>query len=351
MRADLRGAVPLAGTDPPVTHPNDMTCVIGIDGGATSTRGLLADPKGQILASAQRAGANYHHAGLEGASEILSGLCEDLLARANQTSADLKAVCLGLAGAGRLRDRERILSKLSVTFSSDILLLVTDADIALTGGCLSDTGVLVIAGTGSIVYGRNEKGESARVGGYGPLLSDEGSGYAFGKAGLRAVMRAYDGTGIQTNLRKRIFKKLDLRDEDDMVTWVMQFAQQKADIATLAGVVLDSFAENDPAAVEIVHEGADELSLGVERVAARLGLTGRFPVVFSGGLLEHWDCYYDLLKRKIRSLLPGVEVMTPKMKPTHGAVLHALAHGGIAVNEDVLANLQVSLRDAQAETG
>ncbi len=321
--------------------PKTMSCVIGIDGGATSTRGILADTQGRIVASAQKSGANYHHAGLEGASKVLFGLCDDLLARGKKTSEDLSAVCLGLAGAGRERDRERLESGLSSRFSREILLIVTDADVALTGGCLADAGALVIAGTGSIVYGRNEKGESARVGGYGPLLSDEGSGYAFGQAALRAVIRARDGTGIETKLRDLLLSQLDLRDEDDLVAWVMQFAQQKADIAALAVAVLDAYGAGDPAAVKIVHDGADELSLAVERVTTRLGLGTRFPVVFSGGLLERSDSYFDLLRKKIRSLHPGAEVMSPKMIPTQGAVLHALAHAGIAVNDDILANLRL----------
>lgn len=319
-----------------------MSCVIGIDGGATTTRGLLADSSGQVLASGQRTGTNYHHAGLQASVRVLVDLCQDLLHRGQRDISDFAAICFGLAGVGRPRDRERVFALLSDSFSQERLLLVTDADIALSGGCLSEAGVLVLAGTGSIVYGRDASGHTARVGGYGHFLSDEGSGYALAREGLRAILRARDGLRNRTQIREKVLQSLNLEDEDDLVIWAMESVEDKALVAGLAGTILDCCAEGDPVATEIVQEAADALSLGAECVAKQLNLRDCFSVVLGGGLLDHHACYFDLLKRKIHGLLPAAEITPPKMSPVQGSVLHALVRAGVSISDDVLTNLRVT---------
>jgi N-acetylglucosamine kinase-like BadF-type ATPase len=119
----------------------------------------------------------------------------------------------------------------------------------------------------------------------------------------------------------------------------MESVQDKALVAGLAGAVLDSYAQRDPVATEILQEAADALSLGAERVAKQLDLPGCFPLVLTGGLLDHSPSYFDLVKRKIHGLMPGADVMPPKMRPVQGAVLHALGQTGVSITEEILRNL------------
>ncbi|MFH1741810.1 MAG: BadF/BadG/BcrA/BcrD ATPase family protein [bacterium] len=317
-----------------------MSCVIGIDGGASKTQGILADLSGRVLAAGQCPGTNYHHAGLQAAVDLLVGLYRELLRRGQRSPDDLHAICLGLAGVGRPSDRRQVFELLSQHFLPNHCTLLTDADIALLGGCLSDIGVLVIAGTGSIVYGRDATGQTARVGGYGHFISDEGSGYALAQAGLRAILRSRDGLEIRSGIRDKILKHLNLQDEDDLVLWAMKSAQDKAKVAVLAGYVLESYAEGDCVASSIIEEAADQLSLGVQRVADQLDLPDHFPVVLSGGLLNHHVSYFDLLKRKIHGLLPGADVQYPTMAPVLGAVLNALVCAEVSIDEKLVATLR-----------
>lgn len=187
--------------------------IIGIDGGGTKTIGILATKTGQHLAQAQSGPANYHVVGETKTQSVLEDLIADLYAKAGVPSGNDVLCCLGMAGLGRDADREvigRICDEIGIC---EDRILTHDAHIALVGGTEKQEGVIVISGTGAIVYGIHADGREARASGWGYLLGDEGSGYNMAIKGLQAIARAADGRDDRTELTDRILNRLELNEQ------------------------------------------------------------------------------------------------------------------------------------------
>jgi len=171
--------------------------VLGIDAGGTKTVCLLADAHGAILAEARGSGANLQASGELEVEKVLHDVMDRAL---GERDVRPDAICLGIAGVDRARDAEAVRSIMRrIGFKSRVLVVMT-ALVALTAGAGDDPGVVLIAGTGSIAYGRDGAGRAARAGGWGYLLGDEGGGFWIGRAALSAVVRQFDHRGPATRL-------------------------------------------------------------------------------------------------------------------------------------------------------
>ena len=330
-----------------------MALIVGIDGGATKTRGVLADSEGNVLAVKEDNACNFHHVGIETAAGTIARVAADLGNKAEQ-SQSVDMVACGLAGVGRESDHTLMLEELRKRFGENRVFLATDADAALVGGSLADSGIIVIAGTGSIIYGRGPEGETDRVGGYGSLLSDEGGGYAVAVSGLKAVMQAYDGMEIETSITGKVLDMLGKDSVEDIVSWSLHSSTGKEEIARLGKAVLDSFEAGDPVAQRIAMEHADFVAAAVNVVHRRLSLNAAVPVILSGGMFKHCDAYAGLITRKIRYLLPAAKVGPPRLPAVLGAVLFGLSQTGADVDKFVIKRLgegYASLQNGRIRTG
>src|SRR6266545_4619339 len=164
--------------------------VLGIDAGGTKTVCLLADAQGAIVAEGRGPGANLHTAGELAVEKVLHEVME---AAIGDREISLAAICIGIAGVDREDEAQTVGAIMRRIARHSRVVVVNDALIALVAGAGDAPGIVVNAGTGSIVYGRNAKGEAARAGGWGHIIGDEGSGYWIGREALAAVMRAGDG--------------------------------------------------------------------------------------------------------------------------------------------------------------
>ncbi len=172
--------------------------VMGIDAGGTKTVCLLADEQGRIVSEGRGAGANLHAAGELEVEKVLHA--GDGSRRSAIVDIMPAAICLGIAGVDREDEARTVRAIMRRIGYKSRMLVVNDALIALVAGAGDAPGIVIIAGTGSIVYGRNARGEAARAGGWGHMIGDEGSGYWIGREALAAVMRAGDGRGPATQL-------------------------------------------------------------------------------------------------------------------------------------------------------
>lgn len=324
--------------------------VIGIDGGGSRTRAAAADLEGRLLAWEEAGGANPHVVGVERAFATVRDLGRTLLERTGRDASQIAGWCCGLAGVERSEDREPFFRIAQEFRCGDRLLVTTDAVIALAGGTLSDRGVLVHAGTGSIVYGRDDD-STARTGGWGTLLDDAGSGYAIGRAALRRVMRAYDGREPQSALRDAILARLGLAQETDLVLWSSSSGRDAAAVADLAPVVLEVAAQEDPAAMEIADDAADELALMVRALGRAIPINAQTLIILSGGLFQHSEAFCEQVRRKIRFYYPDVTVERPKMPPVAGALLYALNRAGVKINRVLLDRLKQHMEQPDAAAG
>ena len=298
--------------------------IVGIDGGGTRTVGILTTETGQCLARVQSGPSNYHVVGEAKTRAVLENVIRELCEKSGIPSESAIRFCLGMAGLGRAEDRKvvgRICEELGI--SKNRRILTHDAHIALVGGTEKQQGVIVISGTGAIVYGINANGDEARASGWGYLLGDEGSGYDIAIKGLRAVARAADGRGNPTELTNRILDRLERNEPSQLIRWT--HAASRDEIAQLAEVIFDTAQATDTVATEIVDEAADELVCAAESVIKQLEFIEPFDIVLSGGNLIHQPMFSDKLRHRLARIPPKASVLLPKHEPAYGAVLLAQA--------------------------
>ncbi len=267
-----------------------VTWLLGIDGGGTRTRALIVNPDGVILGRGEAGSSNYHAVGLPAAAESLAGALQEALAGARVKERPSGAF-FGLAWVRTAADHQavrEILTGLPWPEPPAALALDHDLRSALAGGCANGPGVVVVAGTGSAAYGRDRLEHTAQAGGWGWVLDDLGSGYWIAVQGLRSVVEAADGRGQPTRLEPALLAELSVTSARDAMLWAQSASTTRAQLASLASVVLAT-AEDDPVAAAILAEGARQLGRLVTAVMSRLDFSTEqsVRVVPAGGALSH----------------------------------------------------------------
>ena len=302
--------------------PSHRELFIGIDGGGTKTVGLLADHAGHIIAKAESGASNYHAVGEERTKRVLSDVISQLTTGAT-AALESCTCCLGLAGVASSVDKEvigRICDEMGLPENR---ILTHDAQIALIGGAEELSGVIIIAGTGSIVYGMDAAGREAQAGGWGHLLGDEGSGYDIARRAFQAVARAADGRGVPTQLSSLMLETLEFPQPRNLIPWIHSVSKDK--VAQFAGVVFVAANMNDSVAQGILDVAADELTLAARIVIDKLGFDQPFNLVLSGGIFSHQPTFVESLRNRLQDFSPDARVCLPKREPAYGAVLLAIS--------------------------
>lgn len=306
--------------------------VIGVDGGGTKTLGLLLREDEAQLARSSDASTNIHAVAHDEVRARLQGMIRAMCAEAGIDVAALHAVCLGMAGCDSPADRATLESFLKPILSpTTSILMVNDAIVAARAVLGRMHGLLLIAGTGSICFGWNDKtGESARCGGWGHLLADEGSGYRIGLSAMIAYLRAVDGRGEATLLQKSIAEHLSLKEPREILQFAYGANGTKANVAALARHVMDADAAGDAVAGAILDREADALIELLGPVHRKLftAADGRVRLGLWGGNLIHVARYRDrFLTRLERTGLPLEAIIKPEADAVLGAAKHALLEG------------------------
>lgn len=298
--------------------------VLGIDAGGTKTIGLLADERGQLLASARGPGANLQASGELEAEKVL----HDVMDRALEgLDIRLDAICLGIAGVDRPRDAETIRSIMRRIGFKTRVLVVNDALIALTAGADDRPGVVIVAGTGSIAYGRDAHGRAARAGGWGYLLGDEGGGFWIGRAALLAVVRQFDHRGPHTMLTDMVLRHMRLASPAELIHAVYDRGIQRPAIGSIAGVVREAFEQGDVTAADILRKAALELTRAATAVIQQLEMRGdAVPIVLAGGTFHRIPSLASDVAANLSEVAPRCEVRLLQVEPAVGAVRLALAY-------------------------
>lgn len=287
---------------PGVSRPGDF--VAAVDGGGSKTVAVVVDGERRERGRAIAGSSNATVVGTERAADhVIQGVTEAV--RRAGAALPLRSIWIGLSGIDRPGIREA-LHPLLRSLSDDIRL-TNDAE--LIYGALEDrVGVVLIAGTGSIAFGRDKTGATVRAGGWGHVMGDEGSGYDLGRRGLQAAARAADGRGPDTRLLGAFLRHWRIERPLAMIEHVYQ-TSEKADIALLASIVFDAAREGDLVARQIVRAAADDLALAAIAAGERLTFAdGRLPLALSGGLLTGVPDYQARVVRRIRRRRPVGQV-------------------------------------------
>jgi N-acetylglucosamine kinase-like BadF-type ATPase len=305
--------------------------VLGIDAGGTKTVCLLADERGVILAEGRGPGANLHAAGELAVEKVLHEVMETAIGDRTIVPA---AICLGIAGVDREDEAQIVRGIMRRIGHKSRVLVVNDALIALVAGARDAPAIVIIAGTGSIVYGRNADGDAARAGGWGHMIGDEGSGYWIGREALAAVMRASDGRGPATGLSREILTHLNVDDESRLPRIVYDRDIPRMSVAALGPIVQSVAAEGDAVAMRILERAAEEMVLAARSVASRLEMRGdAFTFYLAGGVFRVVPWLAAELPQRLAEVAPRCQVRILQEEPAVGAVWLALAEarGGAQV--------------------
>jgi len=308
--------------------------VLGIDAGGTKTVCLLADGEGRVLAEARGGGANLQSAGELEVEKVLYGVMDAALARHDVRPA---AICLGIAGVGRAIDAAVRAIMARIGFKSRTLV-VNDALVALVAGAGDEPGVVVVAGTGSIAYGRNAAGQAARAGGWGYLLGDEGGGFWIGRSALAAVVRQFDGRAPVTQLTDMVLRHMGLSSPTELIHAIYYRDVHRQAIAGLAAVVQQAVDTGDAVAGEVLARAGAELASAVTSVVARLGMRGEaFPTILAGGMFRGLPSLTLDVRARLSEVAPRSAVRVLEVEPATGAVrlARAFARGDVVVPEYV----------------
>jgi len=297
--------------------------VLGIDAGGTKTVCLLADGNGTIIAQSRGGGANLQAVGELEVEKVLHQVMDAVL---SDTDVHPAAICLGIAGVDRPDDSQVVRGIMRRIGFKTPTVVVNDALVALAAGAGDSPGVVVIAGTGSIAYGRNAGGRAARAGGWGYLLGDEGGGFWIGRAALSAVVRQFDGRGPATRLTDLVLAQMQLSDPTELVHQVYYRDVQRHSIAAIASLVQQAAAEGDAVASEILSRAGTELASAASSVITRLGMRGEaFPIVLSGGIFRGVPWLVDTVTTRLVETAPRSEARLLDVEPAVGAVRLAIA--------------------------
>lgn len=300
------------------SHPR---YVIGIDGGGTSIRVAVTTPDLSIVGYSEGGSANPVGVGRDAATRLIQEKTLEALSNAGLDPANIDAVAAGIAGASSEYATDWLEQTLRVVLPDTLIIPSSDIEIALVGAHGKREGVLVLSGTGSVALGVNAAGDMVRVGGWGYLLGDEGSGHLIGMQGLRAITLADDQRIPPTSLTEALLAAVGVTDVMRLIPWVYDRSVNRIpDVAALAPIVLEH-ARHDAAARAIVAEAIDGLAEHAETIIARLGMT-QPDIAFTGGLLTRANALSEGLVQRLG--MPGLPV--PRYSPVIGAALLALEH-------------------------
>jgi len=291
---------------------------LGLDGGGTKTDCVLLDATGSVIGEGHSGPSNPLRIGFDGAFSSLREAAAGAIATAGIRSADITGVCAGIAGAGRRSVVRRIMVYLAQEFPVALAKVATDYEIALEAAAGSGPGVVLIAGTGSVAYGRNAAGETARAGGYGPWIGDEGSAFEIGRRAVSAVARARDTDVPVTLLTEMISAGLQCPDWDDLMLRIMKNPDEV--FPALFPVVAAAAKAEDSAAKEILFTSAIGLGNLAMTVIRRLGMKGlQFPLVKCGGVFGHSPMLDSLLDSVLASGALRAKISRLEFSPAIGA--------------------------------
>jgi glucosamine kinase len=299
---------------------------VGVDGGGSRTRVLIADEHGAEISTADGEGSAVRPGEVARSARIIV----DVVARAAQQfprgRGRARSLCVGVAGVGRSEEREALLDELDAVRLADEVHVVPDALIALEDAFGESAGILLIAGTGSIAYGRGPTDDIARCGGWGPVCGDEGGGAWIGRRALAVVTAAADGREPETELAQPLLAAASVTSADELIPWAARATP--ADLAALAPTVLEVAASGDLRANSLVTLAVEELGLHVRALARRLFGDERvaFPLALSGGLLAPRAMLRKRLEQRLKSLAPGAQLRGEEIVPVRGAVKYAIRH-------------------------
>ena len=298
-----------------------MAFYLGIDGGGTKTKFLLGNEQ-QILAEATTAGSNILRSpsGEASVREALHAGVREICGAAGLDASLIVHTVAGIAGSSHQTMRASLMAILQEVLTGDIEV-IGDMEIAHYAALEGGPGILVNAGTGSIAYGRNAQGETARSGGWGFTISDEGSGYWIGRVALASAMRRYDADRGDPFLH-HLIAALGVNGPQNLA--MIPVSRSLSDVFP----IVVSIAElGDETAREILKRAGEELAdLGVTVVARLFDESEAVSVAASGGVFRSSSIVFESFSKTLAAERAKAQISLSNADPAMGALMLARQH-------------------------
>lgn len=301
-----------------------MKYFIGLDGGGTKTKCILVDANLKIIYETTGGPSNFLMLGNDKVAETILNLIFECVQKNNLTFDDISAIVLGTTGGGRRNDAESLeITIQNLAKSQQINLknfrVESDARIALEGAFSGKPGSILIAGTGSIMFGKDRLGNIHRVGGFGRFIGDEGSGFRLGQRGLNSVAKEFDGRGSKTLISEFLKEKFNIDSPENLIT---EIYRNNFDIASVAPLVIEAAEKGDKISLNIIESEAEEIILHISAMKNKLN-EKTLLISFIGSLLTKDNFYSYLVKEKIVQQFDDVVIKEAENSPEIGAVIMA----------------------------
>ncbi|HEY7283118.1 MAG TPA: BadF/BadG/BcrA/BcrD ATPase family protein [Actinomycetota bacterium] len=321
-----------------------MTLVLGVEAGGSHCHALVADPSGTILGvGANRDSGNWEDVGIVAAGGALRACVRAAFDAATRDPDEVAAGVFALAGVDFAIDEERLGGLPEAMGVDGPTWIMNDAFAALRAGTTNSYGVVVAAGTGSVVAGQNMRGEQARTLGLGPTFGDSGSASEVSEGGVTAVAMAFLGRGPDTALTEMMCAAAGAASVEDFLEGT---ARGRLDAAVYAPVVASAAQAGDAVALGVLRAAGESLGHAAGHVIRRLGMEGSsFEVVLAGGL---WRAGAPVLREAfeevVRTQAAGAEPVLLDAPPVIGSALLALELSGATPDGAVRGRLAEAAR-------
>ena len=313
--------------------------VMAIDAGPSGARCAVADYDGNLIAFGRSGPSRTDAIGAEGTRESLCEAVQAAVSSADGSLPELDVALAGVVGIGPdgegAESTEALLAE--ILPGAKRVRATGDMVVAFWGALSLPVGVVVSADTGSVCFGRNVTGETCQIGGWGPLLGDEGSAYDIARQGLRAVARAADGRGRPTALSELLVRALDVHDVADLARKAHSNSFDRDAIAALAVHVGAAARRRDPVAMRILQEAAKDLAIAAATALRELNLMETpTSVSFSGSVFETGRTIVEAFARSMHEATPQARIEAPLLPPIGGAYRLGLQALGITMDEPII---------------
>jgi len=293
-----------------------VTLYLGIDGGGTKTTCVVAD-ENSTLGSATTGGSNVTRHGDARVREALHAAVRTACSAARVDPAMIESACIGLSGAGRPEVRDAVAAMMHEVLRGRIVV-VSDLETTLQAAFGDGPGVIIISGTGSIAYGRDARGRTARAGAWGLAISDEGSGQWIGRAAVSAVLGAKDA-GEDPPLLGTILQLWKLSSLDELVRRAN--ASPPPDFSSLFRPVVTAAESADSLAHALLERAGAELAALARNVIRRLFAgEASVPVAMSGGVFRQSELVRQVFYNKLTAEFPQASVHSGVVDAVKGAI-------------------------------
>ncbi|HEY8500003.1 MAG TPA: BadF/BadG/BcrA/BcrD ATPase family protein [Clostridia bacterium] len=307
-----------------------MKYVIGIDGGGTKTKLKVSSVNKELIWTGSSGACNLTSEKPDIVRGNLHSLIKQCMVTNKLSKEDCLGICIGTAGAGSIKNRELIRAIVNELDITSNIIVTTDCEAALYGALDCGSGIIVISGTGSVCFGKNNDGQTHRAGGWGHLISDEGSAYYIGISILKQVMKSYDGCNHKTVLTDLVLNKLGLNEPPQLVDYVYNDRTGKSEIAALA-VLCDTACEyGDKTAELIMDKAALKLFELIDAVIRRLGMDkGKYTCAYSGSTIIQSKYLRQAFSDKLHGKYKNISIIKSINDAAWGCIVLMLEMLGI----------------------